>query len=128
MTVDLSRIIKSKLAFTVMEKSLPNCSVFTVLTLNMKNPEAAVSVLRSVIWKGKDICTSDVIAVGNGHGSQNAMKIVKEAIGPETDCIKNVIYVDETGASIYSGKLMKISHYLLTLFYLSFYHSMLRGF
>ena len=90
-------------------------TVMNTLTLNMKNPETAVSVLRSIIWKGKDICTSDVIAVGNGHGSQNAMKIVKEAIGPETDRIQNVIYVDETGASIYSGKLMKMFHYLFTL-------------
>ena len=82
-----------------------NGKVMDTFTLNMKQTEISVAVLKSVIWKSKEICASDVIAVGNGHGSQSAMKIVKEAIGNDTKLIKNIIYVDETGASIYSGKL-----------------------
>ena len=78
-------------------------TVINTLTLNMNRSETAVTVLRSVIWKDKNMCNSDVIAVGNGHGSQNAVQIVKEAIGAEGKQFKNIIYVDETGASIYSG-------------------------
>ena len=82
-------------------------SVIDTLTLNMIKSETAVAMLRSVIWKNRNMCISDVIAVGNGHGSQNAMQIVKEAIGMGEKQIKNIIYVDETGASIYSGMYFK---------------------
>ena len=94
-------------------------SVIDTLTLNMIKSETAVAMLRSVIWKNRNMCISDVIAVGNGHGSQNAMQIVKEAIGMEAKQIKNIIYVDETGASIYSGmsfKYMVLKIYTMYIF------------
>ena len=84
-------------------------TVIDTLTLNMNKSETAVAVLRSVIWKDKDMCNSAIIAVGNGHGSQNAVQIVKEAIGTEGKQFKNIIYVDETGASIYSGMYLHYS-------------------
>ena len=84
-------------------------TVLNTLTLNMNRSETAVTVLRSVIWRDKDMCNSVVIAVGNGHGSQNAVQIVKEAIGAESKQFENIIYVDETGASIYSGMCLHCS-------------------
>ena len=51
-------------------------------------------------WEGMN---SDVIAVGNGHGAQLAVNILKQAVGEKVGCINDIIYIDETGASIYSG-------------------------
>ena len=81
--------------------------VLNTCTLNMRSSDEAVGLLRSILWENDNDTgniSSDVIAVGNGHGSQKAVQIVKEAIGNKAKYIKNTIYVDETGASIYSGK------------------------
>ena len=76
-------------------------------TLNMRRSDEAVAALKSILWSTdnheQDI-KYDVIAVGNGHGSQQAIQIVKRAVGDKVSNIKNVIHVDETGASVYSGK------------------------
>ena len=78
--------------------------VLGTYTLNMRQRDEAVSVLRSILWDKKSVNSSDVIAVGNGHGSQQAIQILKEAISDNKTDIRNIIYVDEAGASIYSGK------------------------
>ena len=85
--------------------------VLNTCTLNMRSCDEAVGLLRSILWENDNDTSntsSDVIAVGNGHGSQNAVQIVKEAIGNKAKYIKNIIYVDETGASIYSGRNINI--------------------
>ena len=80
-------------------------------TLNMRRSDEAVADLKSILWSienhEQDI-KYDVIAVGNGHGSQQAIQIVKRAVGDKVSNIKNVIHVDETGASVYSGKRLNI--------------------
>ena len=80
--------------------------VLNTCTLNMRNSDEAVMVLRSVLSENENKSPKpDVIAVGNGHGSQKAVQILKEAIGNKARDLKNMIYVDETGASIYSGRM-----------------------
>ena len=80
-------------------------------TLNMRRSDEAVAALKSILWSienhEQDI-KYDVIAIGNGHGSQQAIQIVKRAVGDKVSNIKNVIHVDETGASVYSGKKLNI--------------------
>ena len=91
-------------------------------TLNMRRSDEAVAALKSILWSTdnheQDI-KYDVIAVGNGHGSQQAIQIVKRAVGDKVSNIKNVIHVDETGASVYSGKRSN----LLVIYFYSWYRN-----
>ena len=81
-----------------------DCQVLGTYTLNMRKPSEAAATLRSILWDKKELCPCDVIAVGNGHGSQAAVKILQEAIRDDETLLKNIIFVDESGASVYSGK------------------------
>ena len=81
-----------------------DCQVLGTYTLNMRKPMQAVHSLRSILWDKKEMSPFDVVAIGNGHGSQAAVKVLREAICDNEKLLKNIIFVDESGASVYSGK------------------------
>ena len=69
-----------------------NGKVLNTCTLNMRRPGEAVGLLKSILWENETGNTSsDIIAVGNGHGSQKAVQVVREAVGNKAKCINNII-------------------------------------